>query len=160
MLFFYRNRRPVAEVEGESIAFEGVIFLFLWGFKGISFIFFPHYSQVFSRLKSIKPLNPKIAGVEGELFPAMTFGNDKFSAAIYPNSKQRLATQHWHVLSKPPMVIIHNYNLTASNVTHYGYPTVRADGQYRKGTFYIEVVIDFLSEGGFLMVRYCDLFFF
>jgi hypothetical protein len=33
------------------------------------------------------------------------------------------------------------------------YPTVRADGQYRKGTFYIEIIVDFLAEGGYLLVR-------
>jgi len=89
--------------------------------------------------------------VEGCVFPALTMGNEGFQATIYHNSRQRLATPKWDITMKPPMIIVYNHDMTCSNLTHHGYPTIRADAAFMTGMFYLEIIVDFLADGGYLV---------
>ncbi len=52
----------------------------------------------------------------------------------------------------PAEIQLTDFDMVARNKTTRGYPTVRAASRYRTGSFFFEITVDALDQGGFLLV--------
>ncbi len=99
----------------------------------------------------------EIVGVEGELYPAMSFGNEKFSARINTGARQKLEVPHFSSLHVPDGVGLFNFDMTAVHTARKTFPAVRTNEAYQNGIFFLEITVEVLDAGGFIAVGVASL---
>ena len=92
----------------------------------------------------------ELTGLQGELYPAVVMTNDNYSVSIHTNAKERLEVPPFMNTLLNPKLLLSNYDFSVQNTTDEGFPTIRVTGKYRVGTFFFEMTVDKLGEGGYM----------